>query len=349
MPYDEKDFWFKLGFGGYRDASFDDADDRDDDLSNSTAISGNNTDIDGDNDEPTGGDTAVETPDQVLEWCCTDPAIAAGLCPKTHHGRLLVNKTIFEGNHRYIPISRITAISTGLRNAKILQPYNNGTYVVAMANCNRNGRPMEVVGKWTWDPVQPNTTDDTANSGGDDGGNATAPDTPDDSGAETTTSPPTATPIDTSNSTSSSNDTDVPRPTSAPHSSHSSPTSGSANSPSSAPHSTGSGGSSSHHPSSPTTGGSHPVPTSMGAPNNGASNSNASNLPSGDTAKFGVAAIGAVLCIAFVSFMVIRQRRHKHHLVGGSDMQFNDLELVESRKQQHYTDYGENGYMPNFS
>ena len=345
MPYDEKDYWHRLGFGGYRDATADDDDDEAGDDAGSNSTSTNATDT-----SPSG---------KVLEWCCTDAAIQAGLCPQEHHGRLLVNETTFQGNHRYIPISKLTAISTGLRDAKILQPFNNGTYVVAMANCNRHGRPMEVVGKWSWDPLPPNNTatgnDDDAADDAAGSNNSTTPTNPESEGTSNTTSTPA----------SSSNETDVPPPTFAPHPSHSAPTSGSGISPSAAPHTNfgpTQGGGSSPNPSptggstsgsgggSPPTGGSGNRPPSFGAPNNGSGNgAAASQLPSSDTAKFGVAVIGALLCIAFVSYMIMRSRRHKHHLVDGSDMQFNDLELVESRKQQHYTDYGENGYMPNFS
>ena len=106
------------------------------------------------------------------------------------------------------------------------------------------------------------------------------------------------------------------------------------------------GGTGSHQPSTHTGGGSGgPPTTTMTSSNNSQTSDNMD-----DNTKLGIAAIGVALSVLIIGYLIIRRGNHKHHLVGtASEMHFNDLELVESRKQQHFTNYGENGYMPNFS
>jgi hypothetical protein len=328
----------------------------------------------------------VDVPDEngtstisKLEWCCTTEAVRAGLCEVIHFGRMLVNQTAFNGihgNHRFIPIARVSEVETALTHGKLIQPHEQGgTYVVIIANCNPHGRPIEVVGPWTWikeeddeDGLYSNITTTGGGSGSNSstssGNNETTG-----TGAAATGNPTStnSTHNDLGNTTAALNETQVPAPS---HSTGHAPrptTSSSSSSPQQAPISSGSPSLPKaplpthvpHATSSPPPivsgggGGSSSGGASLGAKAPISSSSNTNNN-SNNNNKAGGVGIAILSVVAIVGFIMIRKRLGRTHSLVGSDgasgVHFDDLEMVENRKEEHFTDFGDNhGYMPNFS
>jgi hypothetical protein len=90
--------------------------------------------------------------DKTSRWCCTNDAIDAGLCGSNEddYGRLIIDKNRFDGNHRFVEISKTGDVSKALRYGK-MEEHVSGQYVVLFANCNpRDGREVAVSGETIW-------------------------------------------------------------------------------------------------------------------------------------------------------------------------------------------------------
>jgi len=90
--------------------------------------------------------------DGTLRWCCTNDAIDKGLCSRDEpgqYGRLIVDKTKFSGDSRYVNIPPAGDVTKRIKFGTMNQN-KSGRYVVVMSNCNESGRPVAVKGKMVW-------------------------------------------------------------------------------------------------------------------------------------------------------------------------------------------------------
>lgn len=325
----------------------------------------------------TSSSSSSTTTTPMLEWCCTTEAVQAKLCEVIHFGRMMINQTAFDGNHRFIPIARVSEVDTTVTHGELIQPHaQGGTYVVIIANCNPHGRPLEVLGPWTWikaeddeDGLYSNITsgshsNSSSSSMGGNNKNETAVPGKDPTGNNSTS---TTNNIGTGNGTAVSSKTQVPAPThSASHPSH--PTTSSS---SVAPHQAPTSSRSPSVPNAPSpthvphataspppvvsgSGGGSTGSTSLGAAVPASSPSKTSNNNSNNSNNATGAGVAILLVVALLGFVLVRKRLGRTHSLVGSDgamgVNFDDLEMVETRKEEHFTDFGDNhGYMPNFS
>jgi len=90
--------------------------------------------------------------DGNLRWCCWEDAIDLGLCKGNHAdlGRLIINGTAFEGEHRSVVVSPTGAHEMRVSNALIEESETTGNFVMVMANCNEYGRTVSVSGTYVW-------------------------------------------------------------------------------------------------------------------------------------------------------------------------------------------------------
>uniref|UniRef100_A0A7S0GMJ3 GOST seven transmembrane domain-containing protein n=1 Tax=Proboscia inermis TaxID=420281 RepID=A0A7S0GMJ3_9STRA len=94
-----------------------------------------------------------------ISWCCTDDAIAEGLCDYSEpaYGRMIVNRTLFKGHHRTIRVfdapNQEKYIKNGMMELKDGMNEDDdasGMYVLIMANCLTTGREVYVEGEYSW-------------------------------------------------------------------------------------------------------------------------------------------------------------------------------------------------------
>mmetsp|Transcript_16495 Transcript_16495/g.46059 ORF Transcript_16495/g.46059 Transcript_16495/m.46059 type:complete len:583 (-) Transcript_16495:474-2222(-) len=85
-----------------------------------------------------------------IRYCCSNDAIDLGLCEGNQYGRLIMDAAIFEGQHRFLNIPSTGSYDNFMKYGKFPQKGENGKYVIAMANCNDEGRPVLVSGKTVW-------------------------------------------------------------------------------------------------------------------------------------------------------------------------------------------------------
>ena len=91
----------------------------------------------------------------TMHWCCTQDAIENGYCDSSQQDRLILLDEDSDGNngqhrseydvyHREIRIPKYGNTQTRLHDAQLHRL--DGIYVVLLANCNPNGRPVQVTG-----------------------------------------------------------------------------------------------------------------------------------------------------------------------------------------------------------
>lgn len=90
-----------------------------------------------------------------VRWCCSNDAIDFGYCAggDAQYGRLIVNSTLFEGQHRFIDVPATGSLEASVHYAKLEEPTISGKYVLVIANCNDEGRDVFVNGKYIWKSV----------------------------------------------------------------------------------------------------------------------------------------------------------------------------------------------------
>jgi hypothetical protein len=95
----------------------------------------------------------ARTEDGVIRYCCSNDAIDLGLCQGSQYGRLIMDATKFSGKHRYKNVPAAGEFDEQLKYGRFEQKSDSGKYVLAMANCNDEGRPVKVKGHTIWKSV----------------------------------------------------------------------------------------------------------------------------------------------------------------------------------------------------
>lgn len=92
----------------------------------------------------------AKTGDGILRYCCSNDAVALGLCGGSQNGRLIMDAEKFVGKHRLMNVPAEGAYSSKLKYARFEETEESGRYVVVFANCNENGRRVIVEGHTEW-------------------------------------------------------------------------------------------------------------------------------------------------------------------------------------------------------
>ena len=95
----------------------------------------------------------ARTEDGVIRYCCSNDAIDLGLCPGSQYGRLILDTKKFSGKHRFQEIPATGNFDGQLKYGRFEQAADNGKYILVMANCNDEGRPIMVKGRTVWKSV----------------------------------------------------------------------------------------------------------------------------------------------------------------------------------------------------
>lgn len=76
----------------------------------------------------------------------------SGYCTgeNNQYGRLIVNTTLFKGQHRFIDVPASGAMSASVHYAQLEEPDRSGKYILVISNCNDEGRSVVVQGHYTW-------------------------------------------------------------------------------------------------------------------------------------------------------------------------------------------------------
>jgi len=90
-----------------------------------------------------------------VRWCCSNDAIANGYCSasdKNQYGRLIVNATLFSGQHRFLDVPAMpgTLDHASIHYGLLEEPTVSGKYNLVIVNCNDEGRTVMVEGKYAW-------------------------------------------------------------------------------------------------------------------------------------------------------------------------------------------------------
>lgn len=88
-------------------------------------------------------------------WCCSQDAIDGNFCEggEGQFGRLIVNASAFDGQHRFIKVPPSGDLETTVKYPKLEEKDESGTYILIVANCNDEGRNVMVDGQYTWKSV----------------------------------------------------------------------------------------------------------------------------------------------------------------------------------------------------
>jgi Lung seven transmembrane receptor len=88
-----------------------------------------------------------------LRWCCSQEAIDFGFCSseKGHLGRLIVNTTLFRGEHRFIMFPNTGIMDLKVHYPQLEIPKLSGKYALVIANCNDDGRDILITGEYSWE------------------------------------------------------------------------------------------------------------------------------------------------------------------------------------------------------
>lgn len=95
---------------------------------------------------------AADESGKVGMWCCSSDAIELGFCEggPSQYGRLIVNSTMFKGQHRFILVPPTGKMDTTVKYGKLEEPQETGKYILVIANCNDEGRDVKVDGTYSW-------------------------------------------------------------------------------------------------------------------------------------------------------------------------------------------------------
>jgi hypothetical protein len=90
--------------------------------------------------------------DGGVRWCCSNDAIDLGYCDggDGQYGRLIVNSTYFQGQHRFINVPASGMLDASVHYAQLEEPTVSGKYILVIANCNDEGRDVLAKGKYTF-------------------------------------------------------------------------------------------------------------------------------------------------------------------------------------------------------
>ena len=72
------------------------------------------------------------------------------MCQANQYGRLIVDAANFAGQHRFLNVPSAGEMRTPQLKYGKFEEKENGKYVLVMANCNDEGRTVEVTGKAKW-------------------------------------------------------------------------------------------------------------------------------------------------------------------------------------------------------
>ena len=88
----------------------------------------------------------------ISRYCCSSEAAALGFCDEVsgQKGRLIVDSTLFQGEHRFVPIPASGKVEATVRLPKIEAKEGSGKYTLVLANCNDAGRDVTVKGPYVW-------------------------------------------------------------------------------------------------------------------------------------------------------------------------------------------------------
>ena len=87
-----------------------------------------------------------------MRWCCSNSAIEYGFCEGGQtHGRLIINSTIFDGQHRFLHIPETGDMEPKVKFGELEVAHDSGKYVLVFANCDDNGRDVLVGGSYKWE------------------------------------------------------------------------------------------------------------------------------------------------------------------------------------------------------
>eukprot|EP00590_Aulacoseira_subarctica_P009913 CAMPEP_0172417584 /NCGR_PEP_ID=MMETSP1064-20121228/4121_1 /TAXON_ID=202472 /ORGANISM="Aulacoseira subarctica , Strain CCAP 1002/5" /LENGTH=559 /DNA_ID=CAMNT_0013156027 /DNA_START=141 /DNA_END=1820 /DNA_ORIENTATION=+ len=86
-----------------------------------------------------------------LRWCCANDAIQLNMCTgKNDYGRLILNASLFKGSTRSITIDANGKQEIHVSSPLLSVDEGSGNYVMVMANCNDEGRTVDVAGWYSW-------------------------------------------------------------------------------------------------------------------------------------------------------------------------------------------------------
>lgn len=84
-------------------------------------------------------------------WCCSETAMNEGHCEKSSLGQLILKEN-FTGKQRFVDVPSSGTLKkhfdVGLGKLEVTD--ESGKYILALANCNDDGRDVIVGGKYTW-------------------------------------------------------------------------------------------------------------------------------------------------------------------------------------------------------
>lgn len=91
--------------------------------------------------------------DAGIRWCCSSDAIDLGYCSASQLDRLIVNATLFQGQHRFVDIPPSGDFSGHVKYGLLEETSPSGQYVLVIANCKDAGRAVQVSGEYIWKSV----------------------------------------------------------------------------------------------------------------------------------------------------------------------------------------------------
>mmetsp|Transcript_14806 Transcript_14806/g.21732 ORF Transcript_14806/g.21732 Transcript_14806/m.21732 type:complete len:533 (+) Transcript_14806:3-1601(+) len=83
-------------------------------------------------------------------WCCSDDAATLGLCNEDKVGQIIIDKTIFGGEHRPLAIAPTGDIQAQVKLPVMTTKEGTGKYTLVLANCDDFGRDVMVTGDYIW-------------------------------------------------------------------------------------------------------------------------------------------------------------------------------------------------------
>ncbi len=87
-----------------------------------------------------------------VQWCCSNDAIALGYCKSGSdtYGRLIIDSKKFTGQHRFLDVPTNGTWQGSVKYGKFEVARDSGRYILILANCNDEGRDVNVTGEYTW-------------------------------------------------------------------------------------------------------------------------------------------------------------------------------------------------------
>jgi hypothetical protein len=86
-------------------------------------------------------------------YCCSADTAGRGLCDQDHIGTLIVDHSVFRGDHRKVVVPQSTDQQFKVEDPKFDIDFS-GDYVFVMANCNDFGQDVVAIGSMEWKSVK---------------------------------------------------------------------------------------------------------------------------------------------------------------------------------------------------